>query len=192
MTVYSPFQPPILLAVALVALVIGTSSVSRMTEVEVDRFVCLACQARHFPAIFSSRRALRIHITKSKNPKCGQEWSKIKIMTRPGDVIAGGSGGMGPCPPPQHQPPGGVENSNILCMCNIYTLYIPGIYTVYAWYITGISHIPIDIPGIYMVYSWYISKNLMGLFRTFCNIDIPVIYHEYLLHKHIICYVFQL
>jgi hypothetical protein len=142
MTVYSPFQPPILLAVALVAFVIGTSSVSRMTEVKVDRFVCLACQARHFPAIFSSRRALRIHITKSKNPKCGQEWSKIKIMTRPGDVIAGGSGGMGPCPPPQHQPPGGVDNSNILCMCNIYTLYIPCIYNVYVWYVKGISHIP--------------------------------------------------
>jgi hypothetical protein len=152
MTVYSPFQPPILLAVALVALVIGTSSVSRMTEVEVDRFVCLACQARHFPAIFSSRRALRIHITKSKNPKCGQEWSKIKIMTRPGDVIAGGSGGMGPCPPPQHQPPGGVDNSNILCMCNIYTLYIPCIYNVYVWYVKGISH----IPWIYMVYTWFI------------------------------------
>ena len=110
MTVYSLFQLPILLAVALVALVIGTSSVSRMPEVEEDQFVCLACQALHFPAIFSSRRALRVHIHRSKNPKCAQEWSKIKIMTRPGDVIAGGSGGimMGPCPPPQHQPPGGV------------------------------------------------------------------------------------
>ena len=30
-------------------------------------------------------------------------------MTRPGDVIAGGSGGMGPCPPPQHQPPGIID-----------------------------------------------------------------------------------
>ena len=52
MTVHSLFQPPILLAVALVALVIGTYSESGMTEVEEDRFVCLACQARHFPAIF--------------------------------------------------------------------------------------------------------------------------------------------
>ncbi len=31
-----------------------------MTEGEEDRFLCLACQARHFPAIFRSRRALRI------------------------------------------------------------------------------------------------------------------------------------
>jgi hypothetical protein len=48
-----------------------------MTEVEEDRFICLACQARHFPAIYCSRRALLIHMTKSKNPKCVQEWSKI-------------------------------------------------------------------------------------------------------------------
>ncbi len=32
---------------------------------------------------------------------------KMKVMIRPGDVIAGGASGMGPCPPPQHQPPGG-------------------------------------------------------------------------------------
>ena len=108
MTVNSVFQPPFLLLVALVALVIGTYSESGMTEVEEDRFVCLACQARHFPAIFSSRRALRVHMHKSRNPKCAQEWSKIRVMTRPGDVIAGGSGGMGPCPPQHHQPPGGV------------------------------------------------------------------------------------
>ena len=92
MTDYSLFRPPILLAVALVALVIGTYSESGMMEVEEDRFVCLACQARHFPAIFSSRRALRVHIHKSRNPKCVQEWSKIIITTRTGDVIAGGSG----------------------------------------------------------------------------------------------------
>ncbi len=129
MTVHSLFQPPILLAVALVALVIGTHSESGMTEVEEDRFVCLACQARHFPAIFSSRRALRVHIHKSKNPKCAQEWSKIRIMTRhcPGDVVAGGSGGMRPCPPPQHQPPGGVYKKNILCIFHTYTLYITDI-----------------------------------------------------------------
>ena len=100
------FQQPLLLAVGLVVLVIGTPSETGMREVEEDRFVCLACQARHFPAIYCSRRALRIHMTKSKNPKCAQEWSKIKVSTRPGDVIAGGAGGMGPCPPPQHQPPG--------------------------------------------------------------------------------------
>jgi hypothetical protein len=43
---------------------------------------------------------LHIHHTSdhSKNPKCEQEWSKIKVMTRPGEVIADGAGGMGPCP----------------------------------------------------------------------------------------------
>ncbi len=85
-----------------------------MTEVEEDRFVCLACQARrHFPAIFSSRRALRVHFVRSKNPKCSQEWRKIKVMIRPGDIIAGGAAGMGPCPPPQHQPPGGAYAHDI-------------------------------------------------------------------------------
>ncbi len=95
-----------------------------MTEVEEDQFVCLACQARHFPADYSSRHALRVHIHKSKNPKCAQEWSNIKVMTRPGDAIAGIAGGMGPCPPPQHQPPGGVYTHIILCIYNVYTKYI--------------------------------------------------------------------
>jgi hypothetical protein len=114
MTLNSLLQPPLLLAVALVVLVIGTPSETGMTEIEEDRFVCLACQARHFPALFSSRRALRVHMHKSKNPKCAKEWSKIKVMTRPGDVIAGGAGGMGPCPPSQHQPPGVEYTHNIL------------------------------------------------------------------------------
>ncbi len=30
----------------------------------------------------------------------GSEVKKISVMTRPGDVIAGSSGGMGPCPIP--------------------------------------------------------------------------------------------
>ena len=55
---------------SFVVLVIGTPSETGMTEVKEDRFVCLACQALHFPAIYCSRRALRIHMTKSKNPKC--------------------------------------------------------------------------------------------------------------------------
>ncbi len=38
----------------------------------------------------------------------GNDGGQIIVMTRPGDVIAGGAGGMGPCNPPQHQPPGGV------------------------------------------------------------------------------------
>ncbi len=78
-----------------------------MTEGEEDWFVCLPCQARHFPAIFSSRRALRIHFARSKYRQCTQEWRKTKVIIRPGDVIAGGASGMGPCPPLQHQPPGG-------------------------------------------------------------------------------------
>ncbi len=126
MTFYCLFQPPLLLqAVGVVILVIGTPSETGpgMTEVKEDRFVCFACpsQARHFPAVYRSRRTLRVHIHKSKNPKGAQEWSKIKVMTRPGDVIAGGAGGMGPCHPPQHQPPGGVYTLIILCIYNVYT-----------------------------------------------------------------------
>ena len=144
MTVYSLFQPPLLLAVGLVVLVIGTPSHSEtvMTEVEEDRFVCLACQARHFPAIYSSRRSLRLHIHHSKKPKCAQEWSKRKNMTRPGDVIAGGAGGMGPCPPPQHQPPADVAGG-YTCVYNVYTIYIQCIHCVYSIYILCI----------YMVYT---------------------------------------
>jgi hypothetical protein len=153
MTFYSWFQPPLLLlAVGIVVLVIGTPSETGpgMMEVEEDRFVCLACQARHFPAVYSSRRALRVHIHKSKNPKCAQEWGKIKVITRPGDVIAGGAGGMGPCPPPQHQPPGGVYTHIILCIYIVYpknihyifqkyTLHIQSIYNVYTMYILCIN-----------------------------------------------------
>ncbi len=69
-------------------------------------------------------------------------------MTRPGDsdVVAGGAGGMGPCPPPQHQPPGGVYirilYMYIQCIYNQYTMYIPK-YTIY-------------IPSIYNVYTEHI------------------------------------
>ena len=117
-----------------------------MTEVEEDRFVCLACQARHFPAVYSSRRALRIHrdIAKSKNPKCAQEWGKIKVITRPGDVIAGGAGGMGPCHPPQHQPSGGEYTYTILCIYPGYTMYISHKYTIY-------------VPSIYHGYTKHIQ-----------------------------------
>ncbi len=47
---------------------------------------------------------MHTHMSKIKMCK-GGELKRITLMTRPGDVIAGGSGGMGPCPPPQHQPP---------------------------------------------------------------------------------------
>ncbi len=82
-------------------------------------------------------------------------------MTRPGDsdVIASGVGGMGPCPPPQHQPPGGVYTHIILNIYNVqtkdvhcislkYTIYIPSIYMVYTE----------DIQYIYLVYTVYILR----------------------------------
>ncbi len=65
-------------------------------------------------------------------------------MTRPGysDVVAGGAGGMGPCPPLQHQPMGGVYTHII----HVYTIYILSIYIKY----------PQDILCIYQVYTMYI------------------------------------
>jgi hypothetical protein len=78
-------------------------------------------------------------------------------MTRPGDsdVIAGGAGGMGPCPPPQHQPPDGVYTHIILCIYHvytkdihcisqknyIYTKYIYFIYKEYTIYILSICNV---------------------------------------------------
>ena len=65
-------------------------------------------------------------------------------MTRPGDldVVTGGAGGMGPCPPPQHQPQGGVYTHII----QVYTMYIQSIYIVY----------PKNILYIFQVYTMYI------------------------------------
>ena len=64
-----------------------------------DRFVCSACHERNLQAIFSSKRALYNYMTKSKNPRCRSAGSeKIRVITRPGDVVAGGTGGMGPYP----------------------------------------------------------------------------------------------
>lgn len=79
------------------------------------RYVCSACAARGMPAFFSSRAHAHMHMAKSARCK-GSAVKSVTIPIRPGDVIAGGAGGMGPCPAPQHQPPG---NSN-------YT-YIPDI-----------------------------------------------------------------
>ena len=72
---------------------------------KMEHFVCYSCEKRGFPSFFVSKRAVHTHMSKSKMCK-GGESKGITVMTRPGDVIAGGSGGMGPCPPPQHQPPG--------------------------------------------------------------------------------------
>ena len=35
-----------------------------------ERFVCSACQERNVNSIFSTKRALRIHQFRSKNPQC--------------------------------------------------------------------------------------------------------------------------
>ena len=83
------------------------------------RYICSTCEKKGLRSFFVSERALRIHMTKSKGCR-GADVKKISVMTRPGDVIAGGSGGMGPCPPPQHQPPGIID-----------------IYLVYVRYMTN-------------------------------------------------------
>ena len=84
---------------------------------QMEHFVCYSCEKRGFPSFFVSKRAVHTHMSKSK--MCtGGESKRITVMTRPSDVIAGGSGGMGPCLPSQHQP--------------------PGIYLEYTWHIPGI------------------------------------------------------
>ncbi len=57
-------------------------------------------------AIFSSRRARARPLRQESQLFTGMEK----------DVIAGGAGGMGPCPPPQHQPPGGAYAYDIHCI----------------------------------------------------------------------------
>ena len=126
------------------------------------RFVCTSCERRNLPAFFSSLRACRIHQGMSK--RChGSAYEKVTVLTRPDDVIAGGSGGMGPCPPPQHQPPG-IRQS--------YSKYIPVISLSYPCHIhqKGIRQsyskfipvISLSYPchthskGICMVYTRYI------------------------------------
>ena len=81
------------------------SDSSGSKQLETFRYVCASCEQRNLPAFYSSLRACRIHMGRSKICN-GSTWAKVSIMTRPGDVIAGGTGGMGPCPDPQHQPPG--------------------------------------------------------------------------------------
>ncbi len=73
------------------------------------RYICTSCE---------KKGAAHIHMSRCKGCR-GSEVKKISVMTRPGDVIADGSGSMGQCPPPQHQPPGIIK---------AYTWYVPGIY----------------------------------------------------------------
>jgi hypothetical protein len=109
----------------------------------------------HFQAIYSSRSSLCVHIHKSKNPKCVQEWSKIKLMTSPGNLIAGGASGMGPCPLPKHQQPGEVNIHIIICIYHIYMVYIYGIY-IYSIY----NVYTIYIHNIYFVFTMYIPCSI--------------------------------
>jgi hypothetical protein len=84
-------------------------------------------------------------------------------MTRQGDsdVIAGGAGGMGPCPPPQHQPLGGVYTHITLRIYNGYTKDIHSIsqkYTIYIYIYTHTHQVyTLHILRIYNLYTWYIQ-----------------------------------
>ena len=95
------------------------------------------------------------------------------IMTHPGDVIAGGSGGMGPCPLAQLEPPG----------IFVYVLYIQCIFmNIYSWIYAMYIHVYLmyigwfwTIDDIYMVYTWYIHDiscwyrdltDIIGIYRT--------------------------
>ena len=111
------------------------------------RYVCCACESRQIPSFFSSRANAHMHMAKSTRCK-GSSVKKVNIITRPGDVIAGGMGGMGPCPLPQHQPPGQCYITHIymtytllyliytiIILCLIkrkrYTMYISYLYHPY-------------------------------------------------------------
>ncbi len=76
-------------------------------------------------------------------------------MIRPGDAIAGGACGMGPCPPLQHQPPGGAYAHDMHCISmymyiHVYTMYMSCIYMVYTMYI--------HIPWINLVYTKWVCS----------------------------------
>ncbi len=108
------------------------------------RYICSTCEKKGLRSFFMSQRAVHIHISKCKGCS-GSDVKKISVMTRPGDVIAGGSGGMGPCPPPQHQPPGIIDiyltYTWIISRYNTYDRYMPDlcqIYTFCLWYMSSI------------------------------------------------------
>ena len=95
----------------------------------VTRYVCSACDAHKQPSFFSSRKNAHMHITKSA--RChGSKVKTVRIIIRPGDVIAGGAGGMGQCPMQQHQPPGKSDISNIR---RPYVWNIPSIFFEYIY-----------------------------------------------------------
>ncbi len=87
-----------------VILLIAVAMSGSESNTTVTRYVCCSCEAPKRPSFFNSRKGAHQHITKSS--RChGSKVKGVKIMIRPGDVIAGGAGGMGQCPLLQHQPP---------------------------------------------------------------------------------------
>ena len=135
------------------------------------RFVCTSCERRNLPAFFSSLRACRIHQGMSK--RChGSAYEKVTVLTRPGDVIAGGSGGMGPCPPPQHQPPGIRQSYSkyipVISLSYTSKRYKTVIFQVYTCHITVISlsyTFKGYMHGIYQVYTMHIPGIDMSFMR---------------------------
>jgi hypothetical protein len=128
------------------------------------------------------------HMHMAKSTRCkGSSVKKVNIITRPGDVIAGGMGGMGPCPLPQHQPPGQCYITHIYMTYTLlyliytiiilwlikrkrYTMYISYLYHTYDWYMTtcviclgyvldtsSAKFWPLSRYRLGMVYTWYIT-----------------------------------
>ena len=133
----------------------------------VTLYVCCSCEARKRPSFFNSRKSAHQHITKSSRCQSSKVKS-VKIMIRPGDVIAGGAGGMGQCPLPQHQPP---SNRDIYNICMYYQLNITRIYHTIAEYFTYLSDI------------FFHEKNISGIFYEYSK-HIPVIFPLDLYIRH--------
>ena len=72
-------------------------------------------EERRLPFFFLDKRACKIHMAMSKRCR-GATVKKVTVLTRPCDLLAGGTAAMGPCPAPQHQPPGLIME---------YVMYIP-------------------------------------------------------------------
>ena len=116
------------------------------------------------------------HMHMAKSTRCkGSSVKKVNIITRPGDVIAGGMGGMGPCPLPQHQPPGQCYITHIY----IYDIYliIPDIYHYYTMINKKkeIYHVYIIfIPRIWLIYDHLCHMSGIHPRYVFCKILTPV------------------
>ncbi len=95
----------------------GTMSYAKIQEkvtdgmAKSDRFVCPSCEQSKIPGFYMKKRACTIQISSSNRCK-GSAAKKATILTRPSDLIAGGTATMGQCPSAQHQPPG---------ICHVYS-----------------------------------------------------------------------